>query len=146
LRFAERFQMPHPNIKKLWTATGISTNLISAALNPAPTNWVTGKTGFGLAAGITELELTEARPAMLRIAANPEAAGYRVTLINVTDQQGRRVPIAGASWSTGFSEYELRSLVGAQSLNVTFALHKSRFVTFMAKPEMKEANLRPGDR
>lgn len=60
--------------------------------------------------------------------------GMRMTLVSVTDDQGRT--IQPMSWSWGGTEYRfgLRELGDAKTLNLTVALHKSRFVEFTVKP------------
>jgi hypothetical protein len=66
-------------------------------------------------------------------------SGMRMTLVRLTDDQTN--DIANMNYGT-FSagtgttyRYGLRDLAGATNLNLTIALHKSRFVEFTVKPE-----------
>jgi hypothetical protein len=69
--------------------------------------------------------------------------GMRMTLIKITDDQTNDV----GYWDSGvnrinksaFYRYQLRDVYGLTNLNVTLALHKSRFVEFTAKPEVAAA-------
>ena len=67
---------------------------------------------------------------------NPDAesAGMRMTPLTVTDDQGRTLHNQGASWGGGDYQYEYPASGDIQSVNVTIALHKSRFVEFAVKP------------
>ena len=60
--------------------------------------------------------------------------GMRLTLVKVTDELGHE--IKPMSWGWGGNDYRfgLRELGNAKTLNLTLALHKSRFVEFTAKP------------
>jgi hypothetical protein len=59
----------------------------------------------------------------------------RLTLVKVTDDQGQEVPTVNA-FSPGGGSYRfgLRDFGDAKSLNLTLALHQSRFIEFTAKP------------
>jgi hypothetical protein len=69
--------------------------------------------------------------------------GMRMTLVKITDDQTNDI----GYWDSGTSRnnkttnyrYQLRELYGVTNLNVTLALHKSRFVEFTAKPEKAAA-------
>lgn len=69
--------------------------------------------------------------------------GMRLTLAKLTDDQTNDI----GSWNYGTSgngnsttyRYGLRDLSGAKNLNLTIALHKSRFVEFTVKPEKAPA-------
>jgi len=60
--------------------------------------------------------------------------GMRLTLVKVTDEQGHE--IKPMNWGGGGNDHRfgLRELGNAKSLNLTLALHRSRFVEFTAKP------------
>jgi hypothetical protein len=60
--------------------------------------------------------------------------GMRMTLMKVTDDQGH--DFQTWNWGRGGTDYRfgLRELGNARSLNLTLALHTSRFVEFAAKP------------
>jgi hypothetical protein len=62
--------------------------------------------------------------------------GYRLTLAAATDEQGRKEPLPGWGPSGGGGNYifQLQNFRDAKSLNLTVALHQSRFVEFMVKP------------
>ena len=70
-------------------------------------------------------------------------AGMRMTLISLTDDQTNDI----SYWDNGTYRnnnvttyrYALRDVGGATNLNLTIALHKSRFVEFTAKPEKAAA-------
>jgi hypothetical protein len=68
--------------------------------------------------------------------------GMRMTLISLTDDQTNDV----GYWDQGMMQnnnltsyrYALRDVTGVTNLNLTLALHKSRFVEFTAKPASSE--------
>jgi hypothetical protein len=66
---------------------------------------------------------------------DPEAQGLRLTLLNVSDDQGRKLENRSSSWGGGSYEYQFPGARNVQTLNITVALHKSRFVEFTVKPE-----------
>jgi hypothetical protein len=63
----------------------------------------------------------------------------RLTLIEATDDQGHK--IKPMTWSWGGTDYRfgLQELGNPRSLNLTLALHRSRFVEFTAKPQKAAA-------
>jgi len=66
--------------------------------------------------------------------------GMRLTIVKLTDDQTNDVANMNQGWGGGTGgttyNYGLRNLDGVTNLNLTVALHKSRFVEFTAKPEM----------
>lgn len=60
--------------------------------------------------------------------------GMRLTLVKVTDDQGHDIQSWNWGWGGNDHRFGLRELGNAKTLNVTLALHKSRFVEFTAKP------------
>ena len=81
----------------------------------------------------------------LTIQATPSLpAGMRLMLAKLTDDQGNDI----GNWNSGTFgngnsttyRYGLREIDGVTNLNLTVALHKSRFVEFTAKPAKPEAN------
>lgn len=70
--------------------------------------------------------------------------GMRMTLVSLTDDQTNDI----SYWDNGSYRnnnvttyrYALRDVSGATNLNLTIALHKSRFVEFTAKPEKAAAS------
>jgi hypothetical protein len=81
----------------------------------------------------------------LHIEAAPSLpAGMRMTLVKLTDDQGQDVQnynsgSSGNGTSTTYG-YQLQNIAGITNLNVTIALHKSRFVEFTAKPAKQETS------
>jgi hypothetical protein len=84
----------------------------------------------------------------LTIQANPALPdGMRMTIVNLTDDQTNDVNHmdygvmragTGAAAATTY-RYGLREIDGITNLNLTLALHKSRFVEFTARPEKAAA-------
>ena len=64
--------------------------------------------------------------------------GERMTIVKLTDDQGNDVGYWQGGWNGNgnsvFYQFSLRDVAGATNLNLTLALHKSRFVEFTAKP------------
>jgi hypothetical protein len=84
----------------------------------------------------------------LMIQADPALPdGMRMTLASLTDDQTNDVgymnngTVRSATGATAVTTYRyaLRDISGLTNLNVTLAVHKSRFVEFTAKPEMAAA-------
>ncbi|MDB6111641.1 MAG: hypothetical protein JWR69_3391 [Pedosphaera sp.] len=74
--------------------------------------------------------------ANISIHADPIPKGRRLALVKVVDDQGREVDVQpGTDWSQGENVFGLTIPQDAKLLDCTFALHKSRFVEFLAKPE-----------
>jgi len=77
----------------------------------------------------------------LSIQVTPSLAdGMRMTLVKLTDDQTNDIANMNQGWGGGGANgtiyhYGLRDLGGATNLNLTIALHKSRFVEFTVKPE-----------
>jgi hypothetical protein len=72
-----------------------------------------------------------------------ESAGMRLTPLSVTDDQGRTLNNQGASWGSGNFQYEFAEPRDIRSVNVTIALHKSRFVEFTVKPQKASGGNNP---
>jgi hypothetical protein len=81
----------------------------------------------------------------LQIQATPSfPAGMRLTLAKLTDDQGVGVQnynsgSSGSGTSMTYG-YQLQNIAGVTNLNLTLALHKSRFVEFTAKPAKPETS------
>jgi hypothetical protein len=58
----------------------------------------------------------------------------RLTLIGATDEQGHEIKPMTMGWGGTFYRFSLQELGNARSLNLTLALHRSRFVEFTAQP------------
>jgi hypothetical protein len=65
---------------------------------------------------------------------DPEAQGMRLTLLKVSDDQGHDLQNRNSSWGGGNYQFGFPNARNAKMLNITLALHKSRFVEFTAKP------------
>jgi hypothetical protein len=65
---------------------------------------------------------------------DPELEGMRMTVLTATDDQGHVLQNRGASWGGGNYQYQYANARNIKSLNITVALHKSRFVEFTVKP------------
>jgi hypothetical protein len=76
-------------------------------------------------------------------AAPPLPSGMRLTVVKLTDDQTNDVGFWENTYSpnrnVSLDQCQLRDLGGATNLNVTIALHKSRFVEFTVKPEIAPA-------
>jgi hypothetical protein len=72
---------------------------------------------------------------ILKTDPDPESDGMRMTPLAVTDDQGRTLNNQNSSWGSGTYQYNFPESRNIQSLNVTIALHKSRFVEFTVKPQ-----------
>ena len=72
----------------------------------------------------------------LALTVHGERDDKRITLVNVRDDQGRPVPIDDRAAAHGAREsvFAFQPLPDARSLNITIAVHQSRFVEFRAKP------------
>ncbi len=74
------------------------------------------------------------KPGGVRVAADPDLPeGFRLT-IKATDERGREVQSWGPNGGSGNYYIQLQDLRNAKMLNLTIALHKSRFVEFTVKP------------
>jgi len=71
----------------------------------------------------------------LRFEVNPPLEGLGLKLLKVTDERGGEVGQFLKSWGVSTYNYELKNPGDAKMVNVTLALHKSRFVEFTVKPE-----------
>jgi hypothetical protein len=75
------------------------------------------------------------KPGGFRVQADETLDGMQLTLATATDENGRPIPFYGGSGGGGNSrQIQLQNLRNAKFLNVTVALHKSRFVEFTVKP------------
>ena len=65
--------------------------------------------------------------------ANPDPREYRMTLLEATNEEGRKLwaPFVTAWYNCTM---EFPSVGEVKTLNLKFALHRSRFVTFTVKP------------
>ena len=74
---------------------------------------------------------------------DPEAQGMRLTVLKIADDQGRELQSRGSSWGGGNYQYQYSGVRNLKTLNLTIALHKSRFVEFTVKPVTATATSNP---
>ena len=70
----------------------------------------------------------------LAVQADLPLDGMRLTLVEATDEQGHEIKPMTMGWGGTDFRFGLRELGNARSLNLTLALHHSRFVEFTAQP------------
>jgi hypothetical protein len=70
----------------------------------------------------------------IHLRVQPFRSDYRLSLVEATDDTGRKVPNTGEGWSNGSHTFNLRPEPDARSLNLTFALHQTYSVEFVVKP------------
>ena len=66
---------------------------------------------------------------------DPESSGLRLTVLKVADDQGHDLQNRGSSWGGGNYQYQYANARNVKALNLTFVVHKSRYVEFTVKPE-----------
>jgi hypothetical protein len=64
---------------------------------------------------------------------SPAPKGHRLTLLRVTNERGMKINSTGASYSDTDWGFGLQ-LTGSKTIDLTVALHRSRFVEFQAQP------------
>ena len=75
------------------------------------------------------------KPGDFRVQADKPLDGLQLTLASATDENGRPISFYGGGGGGGDNrQIQIQNLRNAKNLNVTMALHKSRFVEFTAKP------------
>ncbi len=65
---------------------------------------------------------------------DPETLQMRMGLASLTDDQGHELQGWGPNGGGGVFSFQIFNLRNANSLNITIAIHKSRFVEFTVKP------------
>jgi hypothetical protein len=73
----------------------------------------------------------------ISVRAEGVSEGWRLSLVRVVDDQGREVGVQnGQEWNWGSGElvFGLKLQPDASRVDCTFALHKSRFFEFLARP------------
>ena len=65
---------------------------------------------------------------------DPESSGLRLTVLKAADDQGRELQNRGSSWGGGNYQYQYANARNVQALNLTIAIHKSRYLEFTVKP------------
>jgi hypothetical protein len=75
-----------------------------------------------------------------RIDVDPAPDGMRLTMVSATDEQGVKLQFWNAGYGNGGNyTMQLQNMRNAKMLNITLALHKSRFVEFTVKPQKAAA-------
>ena len=69
----------------------------------------------------------------LQVDPEPETLQMRMSLASLTDEQGHELQCWGPNGGGGSDVFQMPNLRNAKSLNVTIAVHKSRFVEFTVK-------------
>jgi len=74
---------------------------------------------------------------IVQISVDPPPDGMRMAFIKVTDDQGR--PIEFNNWASGGGDFRfsLKKLADVKTINITLALHRSRYFEFTVKPPKK---------
>lgn len=77
----------------------------------------------------------------ISVRVTPFPKDARLTLLKVVDESGREAEInQQPDWKAAERVYGFKTPEGAKQLSFTFALHKSRYVEFMARPEFAHSN------
>jgi len=83
---------------------------------------------------ITDQNWGQGHPGGLHVEVDPDITnGYRLTML-ATNERGRNLQTWGTSGGGGRYITQFQDLGDTKSLNVTIAIHKSRFVEFTVKP------------
>jgi hypothetical protein len=69
----------------------------------------------------------------------PDPTGYRFVIMDMQDDQGRKVSESGRSWTTTNYHVNVNLSNDVKSLTVTVALPKSRYLDFIAQPVLTNA-------
>jgi hypothetical protein len=71
-----------------------------------------------------------------RVSASPDLpAGFRMSVTGITDENGHKLPPSwGPNDNNGSYIFQLPDVRDAKSLNLTIAVHRSRFVEYTVKP------------
>jgi hypothetical protein len=129
---------------EIWSLKHIATNLFvqGTFMGHWPTNRSLAQTNLlGLnvdLAGVTQLKNLEGKDqlATLGFRFNPPSSEYHFALLEITDDKGRKLKEGSHRWGEGLCEFEVHLMEDSLALNVTVALHQSRFAEFLAKPEL----------
>ena len=70
----------------------------------------------------------------LQVDPEPETLQMRLGVGSLTDEQGHDVRYWGPNGGGGSETIQIQDLRNAKTLNVTIAIHKSRFLEFTVKP------------
>ncbi|HEU0008331.1 MAG TPA: hypothetical protein VFT34_00790 [Verrucomicrobiae bacterium] len=70
----------------------------------------------------------------------PSRPDYRMTLVRAVDDNGREAPVGRSFESPGEWDFGLRVNTNATSLDLTLALHQTRYVEFLARPRIISTN------
>jgi hypothetical protein len=140
--------------EELWTVRGLRVpqpteilTLDNSTTNQAATLSLVAFTGADADQPGDLKWLMEKGEPRLSIRAAPVLEGWRLSLVSIVDDHRRPVdthPSADWGWTKGQLVFGLKLQPGAASVDCTFALHQSRFVEFLARPEFpNQSDLRP---
>ncbi len=73
--------------------------------------------------------------AVFRIHLDPSPEGMRLTIIKITDERNQPVEFQNWGWGGGDYRFGLKKMGNTRTINLTLALHHSRYVEFTAKPK-----------
>jgi hypothetical protein len=119
---------------EVWTVRGVPVGATDLKTNPAfRTN---------LQGAVLQLEGAPERAtrpgqheATLTVNVSPHRRDYRLTLVTVFDEQGREAKSWGPSLAGASHTFYLHFATNAHRLDVTLALHRSRYVEFLVAPK-----------
>lgn len=75
------------------------------------------------------------KPGGFRVQSDEPLDGMQFTLLKATDENGRNIQSwSGNGWGGNSRQFQIQNLRNAASLNITLALHKSRFIEFTVNP------------
>ncbi len=122
---------------ELWTLRGVPLS------ETEPTNTVAAWTNLQ---GIALQYTGQARRSWLRgthhfnFRVTPPGPDYRVTLVKAVDDQGRPAPVDGSYESPNEWAFALIVNTSATRLDLTVALHRTRYLEFLARPQVIATN------
>ena len=76
------------------------------------------------------------KPGGFRVQADQPLDGMQLRLVKATSDSGRDLPsYSGSSWGGTDRQFQMQNMRNTQTMTVTLALVKSRFIEFTVKPE-----------
>jgi hypothetical protein len=70
---------------------------------------------------------------VFRIRVNPSLEGRQLTVVTITDERNQTVEINNLGSGGGDYRFGLKKLGKTRTINITLALHRSRYLEFTAK-------------
>jgi hypothetical protein len=136
-------------VDELWTVRGLQVpqpaemrNLQNTTTNQGTTLKLVAFTGADADQPGNLKWLMEKGEPRISVRAERVSEGWRLNLVRVIDDLGREVEAhAGNDWAWGSGEqvFGLKLQPDACGVDCTFALHRSRFFDFLAKPTLAPA-------